>query len=150
MDVLLLAIGFITGVGTSFVFYLLARADAELATWRSQMFLAILRLKLMTPTYRHRVVGGFGVSESENYLTCLSETLRIGGWVTGADALDRVVADMQNLPHYESPDETQRTKGESHKKEFEAHLTEQINELHGWSSKLRASVSSWALGILRR
>jgi hypothetical protein len=132
-------IGAALGAAVYFVFYLLGRTDADIASWRSQMYSAIFRLKQMTPTSRERVLGGFGLYETENYLTCLSETVRMAGWPDGADALATVVTAMHNSPHYETPNSIQRAEGENKKKEWEAHLERQIKELNRWQVRLRVA-----------
>ena len=137
-------LGFILGVLASFAFYLLARADAELSNRRAQMFQAILRLKLMTPTSRERVVGGFGLSETENYLTCIAEVLCLGRWEEGAVAILRVVTDMKNLQHYPKPDESQRAEREAKKEEWQAHLFQQIEELEKWHAGPRTALLMWS------
>jgi hypothetical protein len=142
-EVISIIVGFILGALVSWVFYLCGRADADIAHLRAQMFSAIFRLKQMTPTCRNRVEGGFGTYETENYFTCLAETVRLSEWPEGADALMAVVEDLQNVVHYENPNETQRAEGETKKKEWEAHLYRQIQEVGHWQSRLRLALPSW-------
>lgn len=78
-DVLSVIAGFILGALVSFGFYLVGRADSDISNWRGLMIAAIFRLKQMTPTSRNRVEGGFGLYETENYFTCLAETLGLVG-----------------------------------------------------------------------
>ena len=141
-NVLSVVAGFFLGALVSFAFYLLGRADADIASWRSLMFSAVFRLKQMTPTSRKRVPGGYGISETENFLTCLAETVALSGWRDGATALHTVVSDMARLAHYEHPDESQCSEREMKKKEWEAHLYRQIQELSRWQSSLRLALPS--------
>ena len=97
----------------------------------------------MTPTSRERIVGGYGIYETENWLTCLSETIALAGWRDGAVALATVVRKMESLEHYEHPDATQRADREAKKKEWETHLYDQIKELRRWSARLRAGFPPW-------
>lgn len=107
------------------------------------MLSAIFRLKQMTPTSRNRVEGGFGLYETENYFTCLAETLGLVGWPDGAKALATIVADMEHLEHYQQPDAAQRAERETKKKEWEAHLYRQVQDIGRWQSRLRLALPLW-------
>lgn len=54
---------------------------------------------------------------------------------------------MEHMEHYQQPDSTQRAERETKKKEWEAHLYLQIQQLGRWRSRLRLALPSWAREI---
>lgn len=129
--------GFILGVITSVFFYSIGIADSNVANWRYLMFLAVFRIKEMTPTSRERIAGGFGIPETENYLTCLSEVISLSGWPDGSKVLASIVADMKNLEHYQNPNPTQNAEREAKKKEWDAHIDKSLKDVGTWKSRLK-------------
>lgn len=133
--------GFVLGAFTSLAFYLFGRADGLISTWTTLMYLAIFRIKQTIPTIdRHEKGIAPGLLDTQNFLECLSETIRLAGWPEGATALTSVVSGMKNLERYQNADAAQGAKGESKKKEWQEQLHRQIEEVSRWENKLRLAV----------